>query len=247
MENTVQFYIGGEDFQELIEGGYYYIDKTSYLKEIFMGQTNAKAPFFLRPRRFGKTLNMNMIKSFCELNYENPGDKSYQEKLFLDNGRGLAVAKYEYKELRDRFMGEFPVIYISFKGIEGNSYIYALGSLLKSIGAIYKKFLFLTDSTKILPSERDAFLRIVDFCRQESVDLYQRNILFKAEMIASDFISNLASLLYQEFARKVIVIIDEYDVPLQKAAVAETPYYNKIVIAQLPPIFENLGEKVRGI
>lgn len=84
---------GSESFEEHIENGYYYIDKTQYLQEIFLGETSAKAPLFLRPRRFGKTLNMDMIRVFCELNYQNPGRKSYQEKLFLANGRNLAIAR----------------------------------------------------------------------------------------------------------------------------------------------------------
>ena len=92
-------------FSELIECGAYYVDKTSYLKELFMGVGRAKAPLFTRPRRFGKTLNMSMIQDFCELNYQNPGDTSYQERLFLDNGRNLAVAGDAYRDLRDRFMG----------------------------------------------------------------------------------------------------------------------------------------------
>ena len=67
---------GTEEFSELIESGAYYVDKTSFLKELFMGNSLAKNPLFLRPRRFGKTLNMSMIKEFCELNYQNPKDKS---------------------------------------------------------------------------------------------------------------------------------------------------------------------------
>ena len=110
---------GTEEFSELIESGAYYIDKTSFLKELFMGNSLAKNPLFLRPRRFGKTLNMSMIKEFCELNYQNPKDKSRQQRLFIDNGRNLAVAGDNYKELREQFMGEFPVISFSFKGIEG--------------------------------------------------------------------------------------------------------------------------------
>ncbi|MBQ7608071.1 MAG: AAA family ATPase, partial [Desulfovibrionaceae bacterium] len=68
---------GAFSFSELIEYGRYYVDKTSYLKELFMGVGSAKAPLFTRPRRFGKTLNMSMIQDFCELNYQNPGDTSY--------------------------------------------------------------------------------------------------------------------------------------------------------------------------
>ncbi|MBQ9537186.1 MAG: AAA family ATPase [Desulfovibrionaceae bacterium] len=80
MSDNFRLYIGGEDFHDLIKNGCYYVDKTAYLKNIFMGKAYAKVHLFLRPRRFGKTLNLNMIKAFCQLNYEHPGDKHYQEK-----------------------------------------------------------------------------------------------------------------------------------------------------------------------
>ena len=104
-------------------------------------------PLFIRPRRFGKTLNMDMIREFCEINYQNPQDKSRQQKLFLDNGRNLAVAGVDYKDLREKIMGEFPVIDISFKTIEGGSFSDAVSQLLYKIGSIYDKFLFLAESS----------------------------------------------------------------------------------------------------
>ena len=91
-----------------------YVDKTSFLKTIFLSSSEVKNSLFIRPRRFGKTLNMNMIKEFCELNYLKPGDKARQQKLFIDNGRNLEVAGDDYKELREKIMGEFPVISIYF-------------------------------------------------------------------------------------------------------------------------------------
>ena len=101
-----------------------------------------KNALFTRPRRFGKTLNMSMIKAFCELDYKTPGDTSYQQKLFIDNGRNLAVAQDEYKELRDKVMGQVPVIYVSFKGIEGLCFQQAVVEFSK-IALLYKYFLFL--------------------------------------------------------------------------------------------------------
>ena len=105
------FYIGGEDFPELIKRKCYYVDKTYYLQKIF--NEDIKAALFTRPRRFGKTLNMSMIKAFCKLNYRNPGDKTYQENIFLDNDYDLIIAQDEFWEFRDNFMGEFPVISFS--------------------------------------------------------------------------------------------------------------------------------------
>ena len=73
-----------------------------------MGSTSAQAQLFTSPRRFGKTLNMSTVQDFCELNYKNPGDTSYQERLFLDNGRNLAVAGDAYRDLRDSIHGAVP-------------------------------------------------------------------------------------------------------------------------------------------
>ena len=148
---------GTEEFSELIKSGAYYIDKTSFLKELFMGNSLAKNPLFLRPRRFGKTLNMSMIKEFCELNYQNPKDKSRQQRLFIDNGRNLAVAGDNYKELREQFMGEFPVISFSFKGIEGNTFASAVCSFLEAIGELYQRFIFLTRSSRLVGSLKKKF------------------------------------------------------------------------------------------
>ena len=106
MPKDLLFLTGGENFSEIIEEGAYYVDKTSYLKELFLTRT-VKNPLFIRPRRFGKTLNMSMIKEFCEIHYQNPSDKSRQQKLFIDNGRNLAVAGVDYQDLREKIMGEF--------------------------------------------------------------------------------------------------------------------------------------------
>ena len=229
MSHNVRFYIGGSNFQDLIENDNYYVDKTKYLKDLFMGENDSHVSLFIRPRRFGKTLNMKMIEAFCKLNYNNPGDKSYQEKLFLNNSRNLTIVEDKYKDLRNKFMGEFPVIFVSLKNIEGNSYLKAMSTFLQTIANIYRNFRFLKQSTKIDISDRNAFTRYYDFCNQESLDIRQENILSTAEWIASNFIYLLAAMLYQEYNRKVLIIIDEYDVPLQKSVVAKEPYYEKML------------------
>ncbi|MDY6419335.1 MAG: AAA family ATPase, partial [Succinivibrio dextrinosolvens] len=88
----VLFMTGNEDFATIIEKNAYYVDKTPYLKALFMSSSEVMNALFIRPRRFGKTLNLDLIRQFCRLNYQNPGDKSYQQKLFVDNGRNFAVA-----------------------------------------------------------------------------------------------------------------------------------------------------------
>ena len=220
---------GSESFAELIESGTYYVDKTHFLKELFMGSMRAKAPLFTRPRRFGKTLNMSMIQAFCELNYQNPGDTSYQERLFLDNGRNLAVAGDEYRDLRDHFMGQFPVISVSFKGIEGKNYHKALKNFIAAIGKLYTRFKFLKNSTKMDSELKKNFEERFAFCWNDKNDFYDNAVLSWARKIVSNFLRDLAYMLYKEFERKVIIIIDEYDVPLQKSVVAEEPYYNEML------------------
>ena len=220
---------GYEDFATLIENKAYYVDKTSFLKELFMGISDDANPLFLRPRRFGKTLNMSMIKEFCELNYQNPKDKSRQQRLFIDNGRNLAVAGDNYKELREQFMGEYPVISFSFKGIEGTTFKQALSQIIFKIAGLYERFAFLSQSTKLSQDDIQQFLHYKKFCKTTSGSFNSDELLDQALFISGTFIPVLASLLFKEYGKKVIVIIDEYDVPLQKAVSAQTPYYDKML------------------
>ena len=229
MKKDVLFLTGIENFSTIIEKDAYYVDKTSYLKELFMSSSEVMNALFIRPRRFGKTLNMNMIKAFCELNYQNPRDKSYQKKLFVDNGRNLAVAGDDYKELREKVMGEFPVISISFRGVEGNTFQSAVSGLLGIIAELYERFLFLRESVKLSEERIKQFNEIYSFCTTKYKKLSDPDNLNEAIVICGSFLATLAEMLYREYGRKILVIIDEYDVPLQKAVIAEEPYYNKIL------------------
>ena len=228
MKKDVLLYTGGEDFAEIINGGGYYVDKTAYLKDLLI--TDAiKNSLFIRPRRFGKTLNLDLIRQFCRLNYHNPGDKSYQQKLFVDNGRNLAVAGDDYKEFREKIMGEFPVISISFKTVEGDCFQQAVSQLLYKVGLLYDEFVFLTESSKLDPDDIEKFKKNKSFCKDKQDEMNDPQNLSRAISILGTSIPQIASMLYKEYGRKVIVIIDEYDVPLQKAMIAEEPYYNKML------------------
>ena len=219
---------GEEDFASHILNNGYYVDKTSYLNDLFMNRGD-KNTLFTRPRRFGKTLNMSMIKAFCELDYKNPGDTSYQQKLFIDNGRNLAVAQDEYKELRDKVMGQLPVIYVSFRGVEGLCFHHAVDKILTKIALLYKYFLFLADSKKIPQAQKDLFLSIYNFCFKHKGELKNDALLDTAISYCGTFIPTLADMLYTEYDRQVLILIDEYDVPLQKAVVAKEPYYDEML------------------
>ena len=227
--NTLRFVTGSEDFAEIIDSGAYYVDKTAYLKTIFLSSSEVKNSLFIRPRRFGKTLNIRMIEAFCRLSYHNPGDKSSQQKLFIDNGRNLAVAGDEYKELRDKVMGEYPVISISFKGVEGRTFHSAIASLLGIISELYGRFLFLRESDRQSAEIKDRFSYIYGFSTTKSSKLRDPAALDEAVEICSSFITTLAQMLYREYGRKILLLIDEYDVPLQKAVIAREPYYDEML------------------
>ena len=225
----VLFLTGCEDFSAIIEKNAYYVDKTAYLKNLFMSTSEVMNSLFIRPRRFGKTLNMRMIEAFCRINYQNPGDKSYQHRLFLDNGRNLAVAADEYQELRDKVMGEFPVISISFKGVEGNTFSSAVSSLLGIISDLYERFLFLRESSRQSAEIKERFSYIYGFSTTKFSGLKQSGNLDEAVDVCSSFIPTLAQMLFREYGKQVLVLIDEYDVPLQKAVIAKEPYYDEML------------------
>ena len=149
---------------------------------------------------------MSMIKEFCEINYQNPSDKSRQQKLFIDNGRNLAVAGVDYKDLREKIMGEFPVISISFKGIEGNTFLSAVSALINMISSLYDRFLFLRDSQRQSAEKKENFSEIYRFCTTKSKILTEGNNLTEAQEICCTFISTLAEMLFKEYERKVIVM-----------------------------------------
>ncbi|MBO6257873.1 MAG: AAA family ATPase, partial [Succinivibrio sp.] len=213
----IKFLTGCENFSRIIEDNAYYVDKTAYLKTLFMSSSEVLNSLFIRPRRFGKTLTMSMIKEFCELNYQNPGDKSYQHKFFIDNGRNFAVAGDEYKELRDKVMGEYPVISISFKGVEGRTFSSAVFSMLGIVSELYERFLFLRESSRQSVENKNRFSYIYGFSTNQAYQLNEPGNMEKAVDVCSAFISTLALMLYRESGRMIQLLIDAYDVPLQKA------------------------------
>ena len=229
MKSRSSFLAGCEDFARIINSGACYVDKTAYLKTLFMSDSEVKNLWFMRPRRFGKTLNLSMIKEFCRLNYLNPGDKSYQEKLFVDNGRKLAVAGDEYRELREQVMGAYPVISVSFKTVEGVTFADALSQLLYKVGMLYDEFKFLIKSPKQSEVDIRNFNDCFEFSLTMTDKLDEERNLDQAVMIIEKAIAQIGMMLYKEYGRPVLVIIDEYDVPLHKAVTAREPYYDEML------------------
>ncbi|MDY4770672.1 MAG: AAA family ATPase [Lachnospiraceae bacterium] len=190
--------VGIEDFEEIRTEGFYYIDKTGLIRDLLNNW--GKVNLFTRPRRFGKTLNMSMLKNFFEIG---------ADKTLFD---GLTISKET--ALCERYMGKYPVISISLKGVDGLNFEEACGALRRIIRAEASRFRMLLSSEKIADEDKQLFLRILQ--EKDTFDDVR------------DSLRMLSSLLNQCFSEKVILLIDEYDVPLDKAF--QHGYYEEMVL-----------------
>lgn len=179
--------VGIEDFKELREENFYYIDKTGLIRDLL--NSWGKVNLFTRPRRFGKTLNMSMLKNFLEIG---------ADKALFD---GLAIA--EERELCEIYMGKFPVVFLSLKSVEGLTFEDAYEMLRRVLRSEMLRLSFLAESDRISEKEKYSFRRFLD--EQDTREDVQ------------DSLKMLSGLLYGYYGRKVILLIDEYDVPLDKA------------------------------
>ncbi len=219
--------VGTEDFEKNILSNAVYIDKTSYLPELYGEHVHSNGMsyidevlLFTRPRRFGKSLTMSMIKNFFELNYADPMDKSKPKKLF----NNLSI--FKNNDFCEKYMGAYPVISLSLKDVEGDSVEGALNELLGKIYELYDGFRFLLDSNALAPEDHDAYQYVLSFTKQSS-RTWDENYFINATDVIKSSLYNLTSYLYKTYGRKTIVIVDEYDVPLQKATVHG--YYQKLL------------------
>ena len=189
--------VGIDSFEKLREEDFYYVDKTGLIRDLLnnWGEVN----LFTRPRRFGKTLNMSMLKCFFEIG----GDK----RIF----DGLAISRE--KALCDAYMGKYPVVFVSLKGVDGITFEDAYGMLRVLLRAEMQRMRFLKDDPCIQEEEKSAFVRFLD--GQDTRSDVQ------------DSLRLLSQLLYRHYGQKVILLIDEYDVPLDKAY--HHGYYNEMV------------------
>ena len=213
---------GTEDFSELRTENYYYIDKSLYIKKVF--ENSASVILFTRPRRFGKTLLMDMFKSFLRVAPDGSSNREYKEKLFA----GLEILKD--KEFTDKYLGQFPVISFSLKGVFGKDYTAAYEALAFTVSNLFKNFLVLNDSEKLLDSDKESLKLLQDFNYLSTP---------KAEKYIVSSLEFLSSCLYKHFSKKVIILIDEYDVPLAKAS--ENGYHKEMVT--LMSLFFNVMKK----
>ena len=202
MANTLKLPVGIENFEEIRKLGFYYIDKTRLIEQLLQGW--GKVTLFTRPRRFGKTLNMSMLKSFFEIGT----DKSLFDGLYISGN----------KELCDEYMGKYPVIFLSFKGVEGLTYDEAFDAFVRVIGKEISRVSFLADSDKLTMLEREQYkgLTIVE----------DGSFVFNKDKLISS-LQLLSQMLYKHYGQKVVILIDEYDVPLDKAF--QNGYYKEMV------------------
>ncbi len=181
--------IGIEDFKEIIDKDYYFVDKTLLIKGVL--DNGSKITLFTRPRRFGKTLNMSILRRFFEKTEE---DNSYLFDRLLISGAGEKYHKY---------MGQYPVISISLKSMKQPSFEFALTEFKRIISNEFRRHREIVESDKIFDSDKEDFLNICN--RRGDYSMYNTSLNF------------LSNCLCEVYGQKVIVLIDEYDVPLENA------------------------------
>ena len=208
--------IGTELFHKLIEKNHYYVDKTPFIKTIFE-DNDVDVMFITRPRRFGKTLTMSTFYDFLSLDPENPGDTSRQEKWFKDTD---ILKEDKYKDFRNKYMGKFPVVFISLKQVDGVDFCGAYDQLGSIVFDMYNSFsCYLAESPKLNDAEKKLFNEIA------SDASFIRNIANKNRI--KDSLSKLLMFLHKHYGIKPILLIDEYDVPIAKAA--RNNYYKEMI------------------
>ena len=195
MANTLKLPVGIENFEEIRKLGFYYIDKTRLIEQLLQGW--GKVTLFTRPRRFGKTLNMSMLKSFFEIGT----DKTLFDGLYISDN----------KELCDDHMGKYPVIFLSLKGVEGLEFASAKRMLCTIIDREIDRHYYLKTSDVLTDEDRTLFTKMLHG-QDDNIE---------------DSIRMLSKLLYKHYGQKVVILIDEYDVPLDKSF--QNGYYKEMV------------------
>lgn len=202
MANTLKLPVGIDDFRKLRESHFYYVDKTRLIEQLLLNWS--EVTLFTRPRRFGKTLNMSMLKSFFDIGT----DKALFDGLYISGN----------KELCDEYMGKYPVIFLSLKGVEGLTYEEAFEAFVRIMGKEVNRVSFLADTDKLTQIEREQYKGLTI--------MKNGRLAFDKEKLISS-LQLLSQLLYKHYGKKTVILIDEYDVPLDKAF--QNGYYNEMV------------------
>ena len=198
--------IGIENFEKMRREDFYYVDKSHVIEQLLTQW--GKVNLFTRPRRFGKSLNMSMLQSFFEIG---------KDKTLFD---GLRIS--DNQELCEKYQGKFPVVFVSLKGINGATYEEARRFLIKTINEEARRLSVLSDSTELDETDHELLIQL------KKKEMTNDSLVYS--------IRELTELLEKHYDRKVIVLIDEYDVPLAKAN--ENGYYDEMVFL-IRNLFEN--------
>ena len=202
MANNLKLPVGIDDFRKLRESAFYYVDKTRLIEQLLLNWS--EVTLFTRPRRFGKTLNMSMLRSFFEIGT----DKSLFDGLYISGNKALC----------DEHMGKYPVIFLSLKSVEGCSFDDARYMITELIGIEAERFSFLEDSEYLSENEKKRYKAIIAL--KDGTNAMDEKALVSSLQI-------LSQLLYKHFGQKTVILIDEYDVPLDKAF--QNGYYKEMV------------------
>ena len=194
--------IGIDGFEKIRTNNFYYVDKTMFIAELL--QNWGEVNLFTRPRRFGKTLNLSMLKCFFEI--------GGRKELF----DGLKIS--QEKELIEEYMGQFPVISVSLKSVDGLSFEAASAALRNIVGKEASRFQYLRESARLSENERE---------RYEALIRVDQGVFAMNDELLVDGLLTLSQLLSKHYDRKIILLIDEYDVPLDKAF--QAGYYDRMV------------------
>ena len=202
MTESLKLPVGIEDFAEIRQAGFYYVDKTKFIEQLLDGW--GKVNLFTRPRRFGKTLNMSMLRYFFEIGAD--------ASLF----DGLRIA--ENKKLCEEFQGKYPVIFLSFKNVDGITFADAQYRLTELIAGEAERFAFLAQSDKLTENEKSLYRGLTA--------VREGRYALAGEVLASA-LQTLSKLLAKHYGQKTVMLLDEYDVPLDKAF--QNGYYQEMV------------------
>ena len=192
MRESIKLPVGIDDFEKIRKNSFYYVDKTKLIEQLFSnwGEVN----LFTRPRRFGKTLNMSMLKSFFEIG----ADPALFEGLYISGNRKLC----------EEHMGKYPVIFLSLKNVEGLNFEAAKYQMLELVAKEAGRFDFLTQSENLTESDKSRYRTLTTFLNGRYA--MDEDLLYGS-------LQTLSELLYKHYGKKTVILIDEYDVPLDKA------------------------------
>lgn len=202
MENTLKLPVGIDSFDKIRKNGFYYIDKSGLIEQLV--QLGGEVTLFTRPRRFGKTLNMSMLRSF----FETGTDASLFDGLYISGN----------KEICDEYMGKYPVIFLSLKDVDGLKYENAKYRIMELIGREAERYFFLGDSDRLSENEKEQYKAVIAL---------QNGKYSMDENVLTSSLRLLSHLLFQHYGEKTVILIDGYDVPLDKAF--QNGYYQEMV------------------